>query len=397
MQYRSVLLCLLVPFAAASAEEIPAPATRAGFNPDISLILAGGYAGLSNDPDNYRLPGFMLGSETTPGPRGLALGESELVITANVDDLFTGRFTAAITPENTVAVEEAYVETLGLVQGATLRAGRFLSGVGYLNNQHPHAWDFADTALPYRALLANRYGDDGVQLRWVAPTDLFVELGGEWFRGENFPAGGAGNNGQGAASLFVHAGGDVGAEHAWRAGLSALRSKPVGRLSGAIDTTPDAFSGESRVVVADLVWKWAANGNPKDRHFKFQAEAMRRTEDGVFTADVNGINGAPVADVFSSIQCGWYVQAVWQFMPRWRVGARYDTVRTRELSAGANAVLFDALGHTPRRSSVMFDYARSEFSRLRLQLTHDRSQPDAGSEVLVQYIMSLGAHGAHAF
>jgi hypothetical protein len=34
---------------------------------------------------------------------------------------------------------------------------------------------------------------------------------------------------------------------------------------------------------------------------------------------------------------------------------------------------------------------------VRVQVTRDRSQPDAGSEVRVQYIMSLGAHGAHAF
>ncbi len=396
MRFRYALLCLLAPLAVL-AEENPAPAARAGFNPDISLILAGGYAALSNDPASYRLPGFMLGSETAPGPRGLALDESELVLSSNVDDLFTGRFTAAVTPENTVAVEEAYIETLGLAPGATLRAGRFLSGIGYHNGQHAHVWDFADVPLPYRALLANRYGDDGVQLRWLAPADLFIEFGGEWFRGENFPAGGAGNNGQGAASLFVHLGGDVGSEQAWRAGLSALRSEPVDRFSGDIDTAPDAFTGESRVVIADLVWKWAANGNPKDRHFKFQAEVLRRVEHGVFTADVNGVNGAPVADVFSSTQCGWYAQAVWQFVPRWRVGVRYDTARTRELAAGANAALFDTQGHIPRRASLMFDYARSEFSRLRLQLTHDRSQPDAGSEVLVQYVMSLGAHGAHAF
>jgi hypothetical protein len=32
-----------------------------------------------------------------------------------------------------------------------------------------------------------------------------------------------------------------------------------------------------------------------------------------------------------------------------------------------------------------------------VQWTRDRSQPDAGSEVFVQYVMTLGAHGAHAF
>jgi hypothetical protein len=45
----------------------------------------------------------------------------------------------------------------------------------------------------------------------------------------------------------------------------------------------------------------------------------------------------------------------------------------------------------------MLDWSHSEFSRVRLQWTRDRSQPDTGSELRLQYIMSLGAHGAHAF
>lgn len=45
----------------------------------------------------------------------------------------------------------------------------------------------------------------------------------------------------------------------------------------------------------------------------------------------------------------------------------------------------------------MIDYSRSEFSRLRLQYNHDRSQPLSDRYVVVQYLMSLGAHGAHTF
>jgi len=292
-------------------------------------------------------------------------------------------------------VEEAYVQTLGLPHGLNLRAGRFFSAIGYLNSQHPHAWDFVDPPLAYRALLANQYGDDGVRLSWVAPTDLFVEFGGEWLRGENFPAAGAANDGQGAATLFVHLGGDVGTSHAWRTGLSYLRARAEGRESGALDTAPDAFSGDSRVVIADLVWKWSPGGNPRQTNFKFQAEYLWRAEDGEFTADVNAVT--PVTDVYSARQSGWYAQAVYQFVPRWRAGLRYDQVDTRELTAGANAALFDTGGWTPRRASVMLDWSHSEFSRVRLQWTRDRSQPDTGSELRLQYIMSLGAHGAHAF
>lgn len=392
------LLSLVAPGSTLLAQELATSRSRVpSFNPDISLILAGGAAHLSNDPARYAIPGFMLGAETGPGERGLSLAESELVMSANVDDLFYGQFIAALSPENELEVEEAFIQTLALPHGLRVRAGRFFSGIGYLNNQHPHRWDFVDTALPYRALLANQYGDDGVGVQWVAPTDVFVELGAEWFRGASFPAGGAANNGQGASALFAHVGGDAGVSHAWRTGLSFLRTQASGRLSGDVENAPDAFSGDSNVAIADLVWKWSPQGNPKQTNLKFQAEYLWRHEDGEFTADLNGVLGAPVTDRYTATQSGWYLQTVYQFKPQWRVGLRYDQLDSRDISAGVNAALFDTFGHTPRRASVMLDWSHSEFSRLRLQVNRDRSQPDADSQVFVQYIMSLGAHGAHSF
>jgi len=41
-----------------------------------------------------------------------------------------------------------------------------------------------------------------VQIKWVAPTALFVELGAEAFRGSEFPAAGASNSGTGSDSAF---------------------------------------------------------------------------------------------------------------------------------------------------------------------------------------------------
>ncbi len=398
MRLSIFMLCLLLPLSVGAAESAAPPKGQpANFNPDISLILSGTATHLSNDPDLYAIPGFMLGAETGPGTRGLSLGESELIVSANVDDLFYGQFTAALTPENEMEVEEAYVQTLGLPHGLSVRAGRFFSAIGYLNSQHPHAWDFVDSTLVYRALLANQYGDDGVRLSWVAPIDLFVELGGEWLRGENFPAGGAANDGQGAATLFAHLGGAVGASHAWRAGLSFLSVRSEGRESGALDTAPDAFTGDSRVAIADLVWKWSPDGNPRQTNFKFQTEYLWRDEDGDFTADLNSVNGPAVTDAYRATHSGWYAQAVYQFMPQWRAGLRYDQLRAQQIAAGVNSALFDTQGHTPWRASMMLDWSRSEFSRLRLQVNHDCSQPDADSQVFVQYIMSLGAHGAHSF
>jgi hypothetical protein len=90
------------------------------------------------------------------------------------------------------------------------------------------------------------------------------------------------------------------------------------------------------------------------------------------------------------------VQAVYQFKPRWRVGARYDRLQASNDVAivGPNPL---ASTHDPNRISVMGDFSNSEFSRLRLQLNRDRSRPETDSQVVFQYLMSIGAHGAHRF
>jgi len=87
-----------------------------------------------------------------------------------------------------VEVEEAFFQTLQLGAGFTVKGGRYLSSIGYLNPIHQHAWDFQDAPLAYKAFLGGRWNDDGVQLRWVAPVDLLVELGAEAGRGRSFPA-----------------------------------------------------------------------------------------------------------------------------------------------------------------------------------------------------------------
>ncbi len=379
----------------AQPHAVPTPGrgqvTDKAFNPAISLILNGSYTDFELDPEGYFIPGFALGEETGPGEEGLSLAESELVVSANVDDKFYGAFTLALTPDNEAEIEEAYFQTLTLPWGFTLKAGRFYSGIAYLNEQHTHRWDFADTALAYRALLANQYGDDGAQLRWLAPTDLFVEFGLEALRGDSYPAAGAGDSGVGANSAFVHIGGDVGVSHSWRVGVSRLYAEAEDRESSesgpALPAAGD-FTGDSEVTVVDFVWKWAPNGNPYRTNLTFQAEYLWREEDGVYSN---------VPAPYDAEQSGWYAQAVYQFMPRWRLGLRYD-----ELDADDPGPAFSGTGlnpgdHTPTRSSAMLDFSNSEFSRFRLQYNRDESRPETDDQWFLQYIMSLGAHGAHQF
>lgn len=393
------------------------PASEGAFNPAVSLILQGSYNNFSQDPDSFRIGGFIPAGGEGLGKRGFSLGESELSIAANIDPYFRGNLTAAITPEDTIGVEEGYFQTLGLSNGLTIKGGRFFSGIGYLNEIHQHAWDFVDAPLAYQAFLGagsrGNFGDEGVQLKWLAPTDLFVELGLEAGRGRPFPGSDRNKNGVGLATVFAHLGGDVGTSYSWRAGLSHLQTSPQGRTYDDVDSagTPviNSFTGDSRLWIADFVLKWAPNGNPTYTNFKLQGEYLRRTEDGTLAFDTNGKSGvlagpAPVA--YAATQSGWYLQGAYQFAPRWRVGVRHDRLNFGNVNLGSDATGtltaadFPVLAaHDPKRNTLMFDYSPSEFSRIRLQWARDDSRPDGvtDNQVFVQYLYSLGAHGAHKF
>jgi hypothetical protein len=164
----------------------------------------------------------------------------------------------------------------------------------------------------------------------------------------------------------------------------------------------NAFTGDSKLWGLDLVWKWAPNGDPSVRNFKFQAEYFERKETGDLTFDLGGVSGAGTAtDTYSSKQKGWYAQAVYQFIARWRAGLRYDQLDSGRVDLGPALSLGELpilAANEPKRTSAMVDFSPSEFSRVRVQYTRDQVRFQASdNQIFVQYIMSLGAHGAHKF
>jgi hypothetical protein len=397
----------------AAAQASTRSSGEGAFNPGISAILNGTYGSLKRDPATYRINGFApTQGEVAPPNRGLSLGESEIVMSANIDPYFRGTLIAAIAPEDGIAIEEAHLQTLRLGSGFSVKAGRFFSGIGYQNEIHSHAWDFTDNSLAHKVFLGNRLAEDGVQVKWVAPTELYFDVGFEAGRGRKFPGGpdgGRSKNGFGSGTLFAHLGGDIGTGTAWRVGLSHFQTSPRDRAYDDLDaagaTVTNAFTGKSRLMVVDGILKWAPNGNSSQTNFKLQGEYFRRRESGNLTYDTTAASlGTQTAD-YASRQSGYYAQAVYQFMPRWRVGYRYDRLSAGTTSIGLvnsgalTAADFPLLSaYNPTRNTVMVDWSPTEFSRLRLQFARDRSQLGAAdTQVFLQYIMSLGAHGAHKF
>jgi hypothetical protein len=377
---------------------------EAAFNPAISLILDGKYRNLEKDPATYQIGGFIPGGEETgPGERGFGLDESELTISANIDPYFTGYFTAAVTGEDEVEVEEAYVQNTGSLPGVTIKFGRYFAGFGYQNEQHAHVWDFVDLPLVHQAFFGGQFADDGLQLRYVAPTPVFLEFGIEGGHGANFPGTDRNKNGFGGGGAFVHVGGDVGASNSYRVGASYRKLTAAERVYEDVDSggsdVENAFDGESKLWGVDFVWKWAPNGDPTVRNFKFQAEYIHREEDGDLTFDFAG--ATPLTDTYRSKQKGWYLQGVYQFIRRWRAGLRYEQLDSGTLDIGGTLSAADLpilAENKPKRTSAMVDFSPSEFSRLRVQFSQDEARFDEkDKQIFVQYIMSLGAHGAHKF
>ena len=396
--------------AQASAQQAGQRQTSASsFNPEISLILSGSYTYLSQDPALRRLPGFMPSNgEKLLAARSFNLGESELGISANIDPLFRGDLRLSLAPDNTLGVEEANIQTLGLGNGFNVKAGRFLSAVGHLNEQHAHEWDFSDAPLPYQAFFGNTLGMDGIQARWLAPTDTFLEFGVETARARSFPATDLASqkNGTLSGAVFAHVGGDVGLSNSWRGGLSYFAAKPENRAwDDPLNGINNSFSGNSKTWIADFLWKWAPNGNALYQNLKLQGEYFSRTEDGWLIHDTANAVSSAQSGRYSNRQSGFYAQAAAQLLPQWRIGYRYDQLDSGKAALGLvnNGTLpasaFPLLANNkPSRNTVMMDWNPSEFSRIRLQFAQDKTRAEATDhQIWLQYIMSLGAHGSHKF
>ena len=279
-----------------------------------------------------------------------------------------------------------------------LKAGRFFSGVGYLNSQHSHTWDFVDNPLAYQAMLGTQYADDGVQLHWLAPTDQYLELGLEAGRGHTFPGDDGSRNAAGAAAFTLHTGGDVGDSNSWRGGLSVLQASADNQTLSDVDRDgnpiTESFTGRTRVWIADGVLKWAPNGNATRTYFKLQGEYLQSRREG----DLDDVADGRHVALHHPIQSGGYVQGVYQFMPMWRVGLRTERLDAGHVDYGLNSDVLASTDYHPTKNSIMVDFNESEFARIRLQFAQDRShQGFVDHQVMLQYQTSLGAHGAHAY
>jgi len=370
------------PVAILSWALLPALTLANELNPDVSVTLDGYYK-QNHTALSHRSEGF-------------GLGHTELSLSSPIDDRFSGRLTAVFEEhhgESEVLIEEAFLQTNGLPAGLGIRAGRFLSQVGYLNGRHLHEDDFVERPAAYRALLGSHYYDTGVRVNALLPTPFFWQIGAEALSGDSLSEG---EEDIGVYTLNTRVGGDLSLSQSWQAGVSYLRNRQVSAESGEDHEHEHehdhehgaeghghshgaSYTGEN-LYIADLVWKWSPNGNTREQQITLSGEYLYADD----------LNEFATEDDFHE---GWYVSGVYQFTPQWSAGVRYGEVDLRQ----PHGDHFHS--QSLEEADAMLSWSHSHFSTVRLQYTYQNGHgfSKADDTVMLQYVMSLGAHGAHGY
>ncbi len=330
--------------------------------------------------------------------QGLALGHSDLSLNGPLGRHLDAQLGLAFHHHHDSLeheLEALWLQTRSLPAGLDLRAGRFASQISSLNEQHPHADDFVERPLLYRAFFGGHWFDDGLRLNWTAPSRLYLRLGAEWFRGRQLvQQATAASRGHDPASTVLSAriGGDWNSEHSWQAGIAWLHNRRDADAEDGHGHEHDhehshedhahgaAFSGR-RLWLSELLWKWAPGGNNRAQQLRFGWEYAH--------IDRLGPHARP-----GQTHRAHTLSLIWRFTPDWEAGLRHDRLKV-QIPHGDHF-------HAGRiqENSLMLAWKPSHRQSLRLQYSRQhRAQgfSPARRSLQLQYVLSFGAHDAHAF
>ncbi|MCU0849334.1 MAG: hypothetical protein MUD12_15740 [Spirochaetes bacterium] len=408
------------------------------FIPDISLIIDFGYLYRNMDNGSFRntvIPGTVYSSRAlldrsiyfpeqgaghengNSAVRGFNFNYGELALSSAVDPYFD-LFAIFHLQRDGFEVEEAYATTSSLPLGLQVKAGKFLSSFGRINEQHGHVWSFFDRPLISMLI----FGDEGLnelgaRLTWLAPLDFYLLFGGEVLNGENEQS--FGREGlkvldaytlvreQSGPALYTgymktsfDAGGWV-----FLAGASFARGETRKEYSVNEAQMTGFISAATMVFGGDLTAKYMFDSY---RYIAIQGEYIWSVSKGRRYSAALDLDLTHLFTVIESPGClleqhvrrinsGLYAQLVAHFARMWGAGVRYDVL----LQTGLKKY-----GRLPRYSA-MIEFTPTEFSRLRLQYNHDRSlvrqynemysSRRINNEVILEATMAIGAHAAHSF
>jgi hypothetical protein len=376
---------------------------------------------------------------------GFNFREAELSFSATVDPYFDAAAYISIDGDGNVDLEEAYFQTRALPWGLQVKGGKFLSDFGYINRQHPHQWAFVDQNLPYLNLLGDHgLQDTGLQLTWVPDLPFYALIGGEALQGNQEVFGatvsdaeqaafdlGSTNTGPRLYTLFAKAAPELGRNHALQFGVSYAHAEQQQAVTGHTHTvamTDDhdheedghdeddhdhedthtythdgvtevlhetGLAGNADLWGLDLVYKYDGAGAHGQGDFTFQTEYLRSIKNMTVRSSAHPEQIGSARDFTTD---GLYAQATYGFLPKWKAGLRYDVLGlTNKVTGGVS----DSFGSSDRWTADV-TWSLSEFSKLRAQYAYNdilvtEDERERFNAFYLQFLVSMGSHGAHEF
>lgn len=322
--------------------------------------------------------GSELGIENpTPDGGRLKLRSFEMAVSGPVDPLFDALINIAGHDENgaiEVELHEALISTSRLLPGARARAGRFLLGVGRLNQFHSHDWPFSSVPKIQSLFFAEEaVADSGIELGYLLPWDVGVPIDVIFGATNGWSYGHSHTGGQRplTPTHYVHpsfffdggssgVGTQLGLNYLSRTDSDSLRLQLTG-----IDVTHKRRTGKR----LDLL---------------VQSEIFHRLRAKATLTDVEDVAG--------------YIYSEWAVDDTWSAGARIDGYSDLSLKFGNGELRknFD-FGVVPTLT-----YRPSEFSRFQVSYslqteTREGDQNRNEQIIFVQLVSMIGAHPAHDF
>lgn len=353
--------------------EVPAGAAGAG-GPSGALPTYGNATASSKifNPDIAVIGDFLgaAGRNTVNPNPALEMHESEASFQAIVDPYARADFFVAFGEEG-VELEEGFATFPAIPGGFLVKVGKMRAAFGKVNTLHNHVLPWTDRPIAIDNLVNGEegIGDAGFSAaRVITNPWLFLEATGQVFRGDSGEL--FHSSQRGDLSYVGHLRGyhdftestnvDVGASYArGHNAAGVLQDRDVRRFVTSlwgVDTTLrwrplrrsiyNSFVGRS-----ELLWSRREQFGGPERAF------------------------------------GYYVSGDYQFGRRWFAGARYDRSERA-----------DDASRRDDGGSLLLTYWPSEFSQIRGQYRRTRyAEGETANELLFQFLISIGAHGAHPF
>ena len=334
-------------------------AAAKALNPDISVI--GDFVGAAGG----NTPPALATLQPFPS---LQMHESEIGLQAIIDPYARGDFFISFGEEG-VNLEEGYITFTSLPGGLVAKVGKMRSVFGKVNTMHNHVLPWVDRPLVSTNLVGGEDGidDAGFSLERIlpAPKGIFLDVTGQVFRGDSADVFQQSQKSDVSTVEHLRAYRDLTESTNLDLGFSYARGHNNGTIA-----LPGDFITQLYGIDATVRWK-----------------PLRRSIYHSFVGRSEVIWSQRQQFPSEQKAFGFYASGDYQFGRRWFAGGRYDW---SDRSHYANL--------TDKGAAATLTYWPSEFSQIRgeYRFTHYAENRDA-SELFMQLIFSLGAHGAHPF